>query len=487
MRYCARPRRALRQKPSPSTNAWPVARYAILPRGRFAFRLDPPREQRQTKGLFARFLLLLLLTCWSITAFGSSKRPKQDYGGPPPATAAPTLMWVPRVTLFPVWLVSEYVVREPLGALVRTAEKNHWTDEIISFFTFGERRNITIFPSALFDFGLKPSVGFNLTWKYFLAEPNTLKVHFGTWGPDWIAARANDDYSLTPKQHLLAGASFVNRRDLPFFGMGPRSPSDPRLRYQALTSELSLGYQNDFWRASELVTRVGFRSLSFGDAGCCSEPSLSDRVDSGAVPAPPGYRDDYVAEFQSISVALDSRRALPQNGTGVRLEGHGEAIFAPGSAEKRRAWLGYGASLGAAIDFWRGRTVGLGIRGDLTDPLLGTIPFTDQVSLGGDKPMRGFLPGRLVDRSAVVATANYVWPVWVFLNGVVQADVGNVFGEHFDGFDARLARLSTAIGIRSNGSPESGLEVLVAGATDPFENGFHYSSFRLVIGSHHGL
>ena len=394
---------------------------------------------------------------------------------------------MPRVALFPVWLVSEYVLREPIGALVRTAEKNNWTDQLIDFFTFGDRRNVTIFPSALFDFGLKPSVGFNLTWQYFLAEPNTLKVHFGTWGPDWIAARASDDYALTTKQHLLAGATFVNRRDLPFFGMGPRSPSEPRLRYQALTSEFSVGYKNDFWRASELVTRAGLRTLSFGNDGCCNEPALSDAVNSGGVPSPPGYRNGYVAEFQSVSVALDSRRALPANGTGVRLEGHGEAVFVPGDPAKRRAWVGYGASLGAAFDFHNGRTVGLAARGDLADPLIGTVPFTDQVSLGGDRPMRGFLTGRLVDRSALVATANNVWPIWAYLNGVVQADVGNVFGERFDGFEAKLLRMSTAIGMRSNGSPESGLEVLVAGATDPFENGFHYSSFRLVIGSHHGF
>lgn len=101
--------------------------------------------------------------------------------------------------------------------------------------------------------------------------------------------------------------------------------------------------------------------------------------------------------------------------------------------------------------------------------------------------MRGYLNGRLIDRSALVASAQYTWPIWVYLNGVLQADVGNVFGAHFDGFDAGLLRLSTAIGFRSSGEPDSGLEVLVAGGTDPFEQGFHYSSFRLVIGSHHGF
>ena len=101
--------------------------------------------------------------------------------------------------------------------------------------------------------------------------------------------------------------------------------------------------------------------------------------------------------------------------------------------------------------------------------------------------MRGYLQGRLIDRSSLVARAQYIWPVWFYLNGVMQVDVGNVFGPHFEGFEPDLLRLSTAIGIRSNGSPDSGLEILVAGATDPFDSGFRYSSFRLVIGSHHGF
>lgn len=396
-------------------------------------------------------------------------------------------MWAPRVVLFPLWLVSEYVLRQPMGALVRSAEANQWPAEVIAFFTFGQRSNVTLFPSALFDFGLKPSVGFNLGWKYFLADPNTLRLHFGTWGLDWVSVKASDDYALSDRQLISTQASFVRRRDLPFFGMGPRSPSDPRYRYQAMTTEFSLGYQNDFWRASSLVTRAGVRSLSFGELGCCNEPALSEAVNSGRVPSPPGYRDGYFAEFQALSLALDSRRPYPHDGSGVRVEAHGQSVFAPKRGGQSRAWVDYGGAAGAALDLWHGRIVGIGVEADFTDPLLGEVPFTDQVSLGGNRPMRGFLQGRLIDRSAFIATAQYTWPVWIYLNGILQVDVGNVFGPHLEGMEAKLMRLSTAIGVRSNGSPESGLEILVAGGTDPFEEGFHYSSFRLVLGSHHGF
>jgi len=380
------------------------------------------------------------------------------------------------------------VVRQPIGLLVRTAEKNQWPDAVVQFFTFGERGQLTIFPSALFDFGLKPSVGFNLKWKYFLAEPNTLSVHAGTWGPDWISVKASDSYALGKLQAVALEGSLVNRKDLPFYGMGPRSPSSPRYRYQALTTDLAVAYQADLWRSSSITARAGMRSLSFGDGTCCTQRSVYDAVATGELPLPPGLGDGYLAAYQGVSAALDSRRARPYSGTGVRVEARGEMVEAPARrSSPRRGWASYGGTAGVALDTWRGRVVGLSVSADFADPLVGTIPFTDQVSLGGNRPMRGFLQGRLIDRSSVVASLQYTWPVWVYLDGLIQTDVGNVFGPHLAGFDPELLRLTSGIGVRSTGDPSSGLEIMVAAGTDPFEAGFNVSSFRLVLGSHHGF
>ena len=336
---------------------------------------------------------------------------------------------MPRVLLFPAWLASEYVVRQPVGALTRTAERQQWPEQVISFFTFGDRCQIMLFPSLLFDFGFKPSVGFNFGWKYFLVDPNTLHVHFGFWGPDWLSTRVIDEYNLSDKQSVNFEGQFVRRKDLPFYGIGPESPNKPRFRYQAMTSQFSLGYQNNFWRASALALRVGMRTLSFGTGSCCGEQSIDEGVQAGSIPAPPGLGDGYIAEFQGLSLALDSRRPLPDSGTGVRLEGHAEGVFAPASgSHAARAWMTYRGAAGAAWDVRGGRVFGLGVNAELVDPLRGTVPFTDEASLGGNKPMRGYLQGRLIDRSSLVARAQYTWPVWFYLNGVVQADVGNVFG-----------------------------------------------------------
>lgn len=455
---------------------------------------DPAPARRfaaQLASGFARgiwFLIATVIWFCSTDALAVPRREPQNYYGPTPAETGSALLWAPRILLFPPWLVSEYVIRQPVGALVRTAERNQWPVAIVQFFTFGDRGQVTLFPSALFDFGMKPSIGFNLGWKYFLAEQNTLNVHAGTWGPDWIALKVHDKYQLGSSDALSFDAKFVRRKDILFYGMGPRSPSHPHYRYQATTSEIALGYEHGFWLSSAITARAGLRTLGFGVGSCCGDPSVSEAVASAALPPPPGLGDGYIAAFQGLALAVDSRRPSPANGSGLRIEAYGETVFAPPrGAAARRAWVSYGAATGVALDVWNGRVIGLNVSADLTDPLHGVVPFTDQVTLGGSRPLRGYLQNRLIDRSSIVATAAYTWPVWLYLNGVVQADLGNVFGPHLAGFDVDLLRLSTGIGVRSNGSPDSGLEILVAGATDPLESGLHFSSFRLVFGSHHGF
>ena len=424
------------------------------------------------------------------------ERPVQDYGGPRKGTSAgKVLLWVPRVVLFPLWLVSEFVIRRPIGALVKAAEAGQWPEAIVSFFTFGDRRQITVFPSFLFDFGLLPSAGINAEWKYFLADPNTIRLHAATWGPEWLAFRAVDSYALGPTTSVALDASAIARQDNPFYGIGPRS-GDDRSRYQSTRLEVGTRYEWRFWHSSAVKVGLGVRSLSFGSGSCCGDPSLDAVVASGGTPAPPGFGDGYVAEYDRISFALDTRKPRPDEGSGVRVEAHAEGTFAQASqgdqrgpdGGRGRSWVNYGASAAAGLDLTgTQRVVSLAVDAELADPLNGQIPFTDLVSLGGDVLMRGFLRDRLLDRSALVSTLKYTWPIWVFLDGVIHADIGDVFDAHFEGFEPGLLRVTFGIGVRSNGARDSGFELLVAAGTDPLENGFHVSSFRLVIGSHHGF
>jgi hypothetical protein len=101
--------------------------------------------------------------------------------------------------------------------------------------------------------------------------------------------------------------------------------------------------------------------------------------------------------------------------------------------------------------------------------------------------MRGFYPGRLRDRSAAVATLKYRWPVWVWLDGSLQESVGNVFGEHLQGFESSRFRFSSAIGLESVGSRDGSFELLFGIGTETFEHGARLDSARIVLGTNRGF
>jgi outer membrane protein assembly factor BamA len=149
--------------------------------------------------------------------------------------------------------------------------------------------------------------------------------------------------------------------------------------------------------------------------------------------------------------------------------------------------------VGGFLDLKNNRTVSLSVTGLFVDPISSSsragaqIPFTEQIVLGGSGPMRGFLYGRLVDRSATVATLKYKWPIWVFLDGSMQASLGNVFGPQLDGFKPSLLRFSGSVGVESVGGADHTFEILTGVGTETFDDNLRVSSFRLLFGTNRGF
>lgn len=446
------------------------------------------------RAFLRRFLgavVLLLIASSSPPALAEDKRPAQDYGRPPEATTVgDVLAWPARVALFPLYLISEYVLRRPIGLLVVTVERNRVIETLQDLFTFGPRNEITVYPSALFDFGLLPSVGFNLSWDHFLAENNELRVHFGTWGLGWINTKLSSTYDFSKREHLILSAEFVRRRDNPFFGTGPFSDTSDWTRFGAQTFDIAPTYRRDLWRTSRIETTAGVRGLDFFEGSCCDDPALDVAIARGELNVPNGYHRSYYGGYQRFSAALDTRRPRPAHGSGVRVEAHEETMFdlADHPGEAHRSWIKWGGSIGGAVDLTgHQRVLGLTVRTELADPIQGEVPFTDLASLGGDDVMPGFIRNRMIDRSSLAATLQYTWPVWVYLDGVLTASMGNVWGEHLKDFKVQDSRLAAGVGVRSNGNRDSGFELLVGAGSDPLSEGFGVTSFRFLLGSHHGL
>jgi hypothetical protein len=421
----------------------------------------------------------------------SGKRPLPDYDarGGPPEEPGEDALWVPRVALFPLYVVSEYVLRRPLGWVTVEVERANLISELTDFFTFGPDKQAGIVPTTLIDFGFRPSVGLYFFWDGAVVRDNYFRVHAATWGLDWLRLTVTDRYQLAQDTRVGVRGVFSRRPDWVFYGLGPRSDQYDESRYSSDMLESSLFVEHEGWRSSYFRAFAGLRSATFGDDTCCDGPPITSAVARDSFAYPPGFLSGYSIAHHGFTAELDTRRPSPAPGSGVRLVAQAEQAARLDGAEPQE-WVHYGGGLGGYWDVSdHNRVVGLSVNARFVDPIRSDaeIPFTEQVRLGGAEPLRGFLDGRLIGRSSLTARLDYQWPIWTFLDGSLHGEAGNVFGEHLEGFEAEAMRLSFGLGIRASGRRDHPFELLVATATEPIDEGAELTSFRFVFGATNGF
>jgi hypothetical protein len=437
--------------------------------------------------LLATALGALLLLAPVLAGAEDPKRVLPDYDGRPPPSPTPeeVALWVPRLVLFPPYVVSEYVLRRPLGALVVTAERHNWAQTLVDFFTFGPDHKAGLVPTAFFDFGLQPSVGLYFFWNDALAKGNDLRAHASWFGTDWVAAAVSDRVHVGKKSRVAVTASWVRRPDNLYYGDGPRSLASSRSRYFADVADVYPSYEVYPMNGVRFDARVGVRNAAFEDRGFDGDPSVDQSVAAGLFARPASYGTGATVVYDRATLTLESRKTAAETGVraGAYVEGGSDVRERPFSS-----WIKYGGTLGASLDVWNERVLSLVATVDFADPVNGgPIPFTEEVVWGGTEPLSGFLPGRLHGRSAAAASLVYAWPIWVWLDGTVHASVGNVFDAGLRDFDPSLLRLSSGIGIQSTGSPDHRFELLVGFGTETFAQGAQVDSLRLVFGGTNGF
>lgn len=413
--------------------------------------------------------------------------PDYDGRGEPPTTAGDVALWVPRVIFAPLYFVTEIVIRRPLGWLITTAEKKQWPSAIRDFFLFGPEKKAGIVPTAFLDFGFRASFGVYAFWDDLLGQGNHLRFHGTTLGPDWLQGAIADKIPLGKDAFVDLRLEGVHRPDQVFHGLGSRTLQEDRTRFGIDKFQGRPVFEMFWWKGSRVTTEAGFKYVNFRDDACCDDPSLTSQIRAGRFTAPPAYNSGYASLYQRGELTIDSRdeRPLPQHGYRIELEAeHGSNV-----RESTGNWIRYGGSIGGFVDIHNNRTLSLSVTTLFVDPISrgAIIPFTEQIVLGGSGPMRGYLYGRMVDRSAAIATLKYRYPIWSFLDGTIQGSLGNVFGPQLENFKPSLLRLSAAMGIESIGSADHTFEFLVGFGSETFTQGAEINSFRLLFGTNRGF
>ncbi len=399
------------------------------------------------------------------------KKPAVDYDArPAPAPdAADVALWVPRVVLFPVWLVHEYGLRKPIGAVIKAKPEG----------VEGEPDTLpSVAPSFLFDLGFRPWVGLYLKWTPNWAKNHSLLgyIAFGGLGAmsETVADRITTSYGT-----LGLHEEWTRRDDGLFHGLGPTTTQADGRRYGFDRVDVGPSFDMPIGKAgSHVGVEGGVRAVRFRDAGCCEgQPSL-----------PPA--DAYTTIYERAVLGIDTRPGVPGRSfgepprqSGIRAAVEGEIDV--DTAHERRSWTRYGAVVSGYWDVHYQRVISLTLNAHFADPLSGiaeSLPFTEQATLGGDAPLQGFRAGRLTGRSAAAATLAYEWPIWLWLAGVIDMSVGNTFSEHLRDFDPELLRFSTTIGVHVLASNDHYFQLLTGFGTQPLANGFKAESFRLTFG-----
>lgn len=424
-----------------------------------------------------------------------------DYSGrgPEPTTAGEVLLWIPRILLSPLYLVSEYVIRWPLSIVVPAAEDADLPRKIYDFFTFGPEHKAGFAPVGLLDFGFNPSVGIYAFWNDAFFAGHQLSVHAEAWPTDWYAASLMERIKIDPHRTVVFHVSELHRPDRVFYGIGPDTLQSYESRYTQQSLEVGGLLRWRFWRQSRIEAGAGMRIADMTDGHYGSDPSLTREAATQAFQIPYGFDRGYTAEYNRLGLIVDSRRPWPtsaeqataQNtvpGSGVHLEIKGEqGSDVRGSPAS--GWIRYGGTAGGYIDLnQRGRVLGILVTTVFADPIgTNAVPFTELATLGGDGPMRGYYPGRLIDRSAAAGALHYVWPVGPWLGGSLEAAVGNVFDRHLEGFRPGRLRFSGSVALTSIGMGDYPIELLAGCGSETFEHGGQVDSFRLNLAVNHGF
>ncbi|MBA2541767.1 MAG: hypothetical protein H0V17_19140 [Deltaproteobacteria bacterium] len=419
------------------------------------------------------------------TADPKREVPDYDGRGNEDTEAGSWALWIPRIALSPLYLINEFVLRRPLGALVTTAERRRWANAVIDIFTFGPGGKSTIVPTALFDFGLLPSVGIYLASDDFLTPGNTFRFHVGTWGPDWINVTVRERYTWNEGQTTVgARFDFKRQADQLFFGTGPDVTTATRARYGLQRTEAGGTFLQRLGGESTVEASSGVRRIKYRAGDCCNDPSLDSRIADGTLEIPDGYDTPYTSFYQKVNLTLDTRAPRPANSSGGYLQMHAETNF---DTRNDRSWVDYGATFGVAADLHRQRTLRGQVAVNYVDPLEGgEVPFNELASLGGNL-MPGFVSGWMLGRSVIAAQLAYTWPVWMWLDAQLRFSIGNAFDSHLGGLAANKLRLSGDVGITTIGKRDQRFEILFGLGTETFEQGAGITSVRLSIGSRKGF
>lgn len=409
-------------------------------------------------------------------------------------------LWVPRVLLFPAHVVTEYVLRVPLGWTATALEKYSVPARIRSFLTWDEGRG-GIYPLGFLNLnGIGSSLGLTVFWNQFPISEMDLELAANADINRNYHSALNVTYRVPGRPlNVVVLMETSQRVSEAFFGVGPQraESEDLRLSHRWAGGQVQLQRETTesgiAWNAS---VEVAWRELDCpaGAPSVCGEDGQTRTEDdpltdlAGQGLSTLGQNCTTVeAGFQAF---WDTRQPRPASSTGGTIGAQARVGQGVAGALSGTTWFEYGAEVTGFVDVYGDlqRTLGLRVRATLVDPVGDReLPYVELAQLGGLETMRGYFRGQFRGRSALTATMSYRYPVWTLADGELFYEVGNTFGAQFDGFAFDLLRGSFGFALRAWQTRLTSFDLRFAFGHTPYRDAFEVDSFRFSVGTNRGF
>jgi hypothetical protein len=392
------------------------------------------------------------------------------------ATAGETLSWIPRILFFPVYLVTEYLIRQPSVMGTTWVDRNHVIPILND--VFNPTPDIHWQPRFTLDLGTFAAFGAEGSWNNFLVRGHEISGYAETSGVDAFQARVRDSWKVGPMK-LGAYGHYLTRDDMAFYGFGPDSSASNETYFSQTTAEAFAFAAFDYRTNVHAELGGGFRDETSGSG---LVPSINSRFWPQLIP---GLGADLGLAMATLDVTLDSRMVADQAG-GIRLLANG--TYARDVRDSERSFVSASVDVQGAIEVSRPDRV-LILRGYAVDTCpLGSepVPFMEQPMLGWFHHF-GFRWGRFRDEAAVMAELRYRYPIAYFVDMQWVASVGNVFSRTFDDFDFKKLTTSIGVGLRTRRTGRTPLEIIFALGTTRFDEAFSIQSARVYFSTTEAL
>ncbi|HEY2744262.1 MAG TPA: BamA/TamA family outer membrane protein [Polyangia bacterium] len=364
---------------------------------------------------------------------------------------------LPQILLFPFRALL-LALRYPVGAALRFEDRVHPTERAIGLVTWSDGAR-GIRPAFYYTSIYIPEFGVRYFDNVLLGVDTNFAAVATIGGANYVSS------SLTvepTRRHDRVGVVFDvlfdRRGDLLYNGLGSHTYSDaPAGRYllNALETRLAVRLRPIPWLSVYGTFGSGIKRFANGDK-VGGDPGLFSVYDPSTIV---GFDGGTTFVRAALGAVLDLRDDVTHASSGLLVQASFD--YTHGIDGDYASYDRLRALAAVPIRLWaRSHVLWLQAATSLAWPRDGRpIPFSELPTLGGPNDLRGFRFQDFRDYSALWFTAEYRWPLWMWLDGALFADYGGVFAQNYGGIGARRMQPDVGVAIHLPGGNTFGLSV----------------------------